>query len=56
MTDKERRLEWARRYLDCDPVTGEPGHQELITVDDLVQAMEAEAEQTNDKSRDQETL
>lgn len=43
MTDEERRLKWARKYLQCDPNTGEPGYQELITVDDLITAMKAEA-------------
>lgn len=43
-TDEQRRRAWARQYLQADPVTGEPGYQELITEDDLVRAMEAEAE------------
>lgn len=48
MTDDDRRRKWAQAYLRCDPVTGEPGYQELITVDDLVLAMEAEAEHQKD--------
>jgi len=43
VADGERRLEWARKYLNCDPKTGEPGYQELITEGDLITAMEAEA-------------
>lgn len=41
---KQRRLKWAQEKLDCDPMTGEPGYQELILPEDLVYAMEAEAE------------
>jgi hypothetical protein len=43
VADEERRLKWAQKYLDCDPNTGEPGYQELITPQDLVNAMKAEA-------------
>jgi hypothetical protein len=42
MTDAERRR-WAQAYLKCDPDTSEPAHQEMVTVDDLMRAMEAEA-------------
>ena len=52
MADQERRLKWAQEYLECDPNTGEPGYQELITVDDLIKAMEAEAEYQKSKGTD----
>lgn len=49
MNDSERRRKWAKEYLGCDPKTGEPSYQELITVDDLVRAMEAEAKHRESK-------
>lgn len=40
----DRRRAWVREYLGCDPNTGEPAYQEIVTEGDLVAAMQAEAE------------
>ncbi len=43
MDTNERRSAWAHEFLGCDD-GGTPTYQEIITEDDLIAAMEAEAE------------